>query len=107
MRLALLAASLLFTAATAIAQNLPADRWDTKAREIYARAITFQTVQGRNHSPQLAEYLAGEYRAAGFTDVQVRPHDETAALVVRWPAARPSGRKAILLMAHMDVVEAR
>ncbi|MGZ8350825.1 MAG: M20/M25/M40 family metallo-hydrolase [Allosphingosinicella sp.] len=107
MRLALLAASLLFTAATAIAQNLPADRWDAKAREIYARAITFQTVQGRNHSPQLAEYLASEYRAAGFTDVQVRPHDDTAALVVRWPAARPSGRKAILLMAHMDVVEAR
>ena len=107
MRLALLATTLLFTATAALAQNPPADRWHAKAREIYARAIAFQTVQGRNASPQLAEYLAGIYREAGFTDVQVRPHDETAALTVRWPAARPSGRKAILLMAHMDVVEAR
>ena len=37
----------------------------------------------------------------------VRPDDDAAALILRWPAARPSGRKAILLMAHMDVVDAR
>ena len=35
------------------------------------------------------------------------PDDHTAALIVRWPAAHPSGRKAMLLMGHMDVVEAR
>ena len=35
------------------------------------------------------------------------PDDHTAALILRWPAAHPSGRKAMLLMAHMDVVEAR
>ncbi|RPH63958.1 MAG: M20/M25/M40 family metallo-hydrolase, partial [Acidobacteria bacterium] len=27
-------------------------------------------------------------------------------MIVRWPAARPAGKKPILLMAHMDVVEA-
>jgi acetylornithine deacetylase/succinyl-diaminopimelate desuccinylase-like protein len=107
MRLVLIAAALLSAAGAAAAQDAPADRWHAKAREIYARSIGFQTVDGRNQSPELAEYLAGEFRAAGFTDVAVRPYDDTAALVVRWPAAQGSGRKAIVLMAHMDVVEAR
>ena len=111
MRTALLAA-LLCLAAAAPAQppaaaQPPADRWHAKARDIYARAIAFQSVEGRNQSPALARDLEREFRAAGLTDVQVRPHNETAALTLRWPAARPSGRKAILLMAHMDVVEAR
>ena len=113
MRLALLAAALLSTAAVAAAQApvqvdmQTSDRWHAKAREIYARAISFQTVQGRNQSPQLAAYLQEQFRAGGLTDVTIHPHDDTAALILRWPAARPSGRKAILLMAHMDVVEAR
>jgi acetylornithine deacetylase/succinyl-diaminopimelate desuccinylase-like protein len=136
MRLIALAAALLL-ATTAAAQTplvapmQPANQWHSKARELYEHAISLQTVQGRNASPQLAEYLAGHYRAAGFTDVQVRPYDagageQTAALTVRWPAARPDpprngegdraasrrggggpARKAILILAHMDVVEAR
>jgi acetylornithine deacetylase/succinyl-diaminopimelate desuccinylase-like protein len=109
MRLALLTAALLCSAAAA-AQTPPAaapDQWHAKAREIYARAISFQTVQGRNQSPQLAAYLAEQFRAAGITDIRIEPYENTAALIVRWPAARPSNRKAILLMAHMDVVEAR
>jgi acetylornithine deacetylase/succinyl-diaminopimelate desuccinylase-like protein len=114
MRLALLACLIAGTAAAASAQpppaapsSAPADRWHAKARELYARAIAFQTVRGRNQSPQLAAYLQEQFRAGGLTDVTIRAHDETAALILRWPAARPSGRKAILLMAHMDVVEAR
>ena len=114
MRLALLAAILLATGA-AVAQprppspaaGQPANPWHAKAREIYARAIAFQTVQGRNQSPELARYLQEQFRAGGLADVTIRAHDDTAALILRWPAARPSGRKAILLMAHMDVVEAR
>lgn len=113
MRLALLAAALLSTAALAAAQtpvqtNLQtSDPWHAKARAIYERAIAFQTVQGRNQSPQLAAFLQEQFRAAGLTEVTIHPHDETAALILRWPAGRPSGRKAVLLMAHMDVVEAR
>ena len=116
MRLALLAALLFATAAAAqtplTAPMQPAHEWHVKARELYAHAISLQTVEGRNASPQLAEYLAGHFRAAGFTDVTVRPYEgnasePTAALVVRWPAARPGRRKAIGVIAHMDVVEAR
>jgi len=111
MRLALFAALLL--TGGAVAAQPPADRWHAKAREIYARAISIPTVQGRGRVPELAAYLQEQFRAGGLTDVTihpydvVRPDDHTAALVLRWPAAHPSGRKAMLLMAHMDVVEAR
>jgi len=113
MRLVLIAAAAFLATSTAAAARTPvevdmqtSDRWHVKAREIYARSIAFQTVEGRNQSPQMAAYLMAEFRAAGFTDVIVQAHDETAALILRWPAARPSVKKAILLLAHMDVVEA-
>jgi acetylornithine deacetylase/succinyl-diaminopimelate desuccinylase-like protein len=113
MRLALIAAALLSTAAAAATAEVPADRWHAKAREIYEHAISIPTVQGRGQVPALAQYLQEQFRAAGLTEVTihpydvVRPADHTAALILRWPAARPSGRKAMLIMAHMDVVEAR
>lgn len=107
---------MLFTAALAIAASAaaqtPTDRWHAKGREIYERAVEIPTVQGRSRLPELVDYLAGEFRAAGLTEVTihpydvVRPDDHTAALVLRWPAARPSTRKGILLMAHLDVVDA-
>ena len=108
----LLFAALLGLAAAASAQP-PTDPWHAKGREIYERAVEIPTVQGRTKLPELANYLADQFRAAGLTEVTVhpyevvRPDDHTAALVLRWPAERPSGRKAILLMGHMDVVEAR
>jgi len=108
---ALLGLSLLSTAAVAAE---PADRWQAKGREIYSHAIEVPTVQGRGRVPALARYLADQYRAAGWaeSDIHVLPYDgdpgdHTAALIVRWPAAKPSGKKPILLMAHMDVVEAK
>ncbi|HWT12554.1 MAG TPA: M20/M25/M40 family metallo-hydrolase [Allosphingosinicella sp.] len=111
MRLALIAAALLCGTAALAApvetRMAPEHEWHQKGREIYERAISFQTVPGRNQSPQLAAYLEERFRAAGLTEVAIHPHDDTASLVLRWPAERPSGRKAILLMAHMDVVEAR
>jgi len=112
MRFALIAAALLSTAAAAIAQP-PANPWHAKAREIYAHAISIPTVQGRGRVPELAAYLQEQFRAGGLTDVTIHPYDvnlpddHTAALILRWPAAHPSGRKAMLLMGHMDVVEAR
>jgi acetylornithine deacetylase/succinyl-diaminopimelate desuccinylase-like protein len=112
MRRLLFAAFLSLATATAAAQP-PADPWHSKGREIYERAVGIPSVQGRGRMVELAEYLAGQFRAGGIGEVTVhpydvvRPDDRAAALVVRWPAARPSGRKAILLMAHMDVVEAR
>jgi acetylornithine deacetylase/succinyl-diaminopimelate desuccinylase-like protein len=86
--------------------------FDAKAREIFARVVSMPTSLGLGKVPEMAEYLAGEFRAAGFPagDVTVLPFklpaDQTAALVVRY-RGDGSGGKPILLLAHMDVVTAK
>jgi acetylornithine deacetylase/succinyl-diaminopimelate desuccinylase-like protein len=87
---------------------------DRKAREILEKVISIPTELGRSKVPEMAEYLAGEFRAAGFPadDVQVIPYklagDQTAVLIVRYRAPNAQkGKKPIVLMAHMDVVTAR
>jgi acetylornithine deacetylase/succinyl-diaminopimelate desuccinylase-like protein len=84
---------------------------DLKAREIYAKIISIPSQLGNGKVPEVAEYLAGEFRAAGFPaeDIHILPFkgegDQTASLVVRY---RGKGKaKPILLMAHMDVVAAK
>ncbi|HEX8469357.1 MAG TPA: M20/M25/M40 family metallo-hydrolase [Allosphingosinicella sp.] len=109
---AALALGLLSSAA--LAADPAPDKWDAKAREILARSVEIPTVMGRGKVPELAQYLADQYKAGGWaeSDIHVIPYegapgDQTAGLVVRWPAAGSSGRKPILVMAHMDVVEAK
>jgi len=112
----------LFVAGAWLALNLgvaasAADRpargpFDAKAREIFAKVISIPTSLGLGKVPEMAEYLAGEFRAAGFPaeDVTIVPFklpaDDTAALVVRY-RGDGSGGKPILLLAHMDVVTAK
>ncbi|MBA3677695.1 MAG: M20/M25/M40 family metallo-hydrolase [Sphingosinicella sp.] len=112
MRLVFAAAVGLFASAALAAP--PADRWHAKAREIYERSIEIPTVLGRGNGLAMANSLAGEFKAAGWaeSDIHVLPYtsapgDDTAALIVRWPAAGKSTKKPILLLAHMDVVEAK
>ena len=85
---------------------------ELKAREIYARVIGMPTSKGNGQVPAMAEYLASEFRAAGFpaADIHVVPFkgeaDDTASLVVRY-RGNGKGGKPILLIAHMDVVAAK
>jgi acetylornithine deacetylase/succinyl-diaminopimelate desuccinylase-like protein len=99
--------------ATAFAAEPAPDKWDAKAKEIYSRSIEIPTVPGRAQVPAQARYLADQFKVGGFPEADIRimpytarPGDETAALIVRWRSPKPSGKKPILLMAHMDVVEA-
>jgi acetylornithine deacetylase/succinyl-diaminopimelate desuccinylase-like protein len=64
------------------------------------------SVEGRR-VPEMANYLAEQFRAGGFAaeDVHVVPQEQTAALVVRYRGDGTGGRP-ILLIAHMDVVPA-
>lgn len=79
-----------------------------KALEIYRKVISIPTVAGRGNVPKMAKYLSSELKEAGFTDrdIQIIPHGETAALVVRYRGDGSAKKKPILLIAHMDVVEA-
>jgi acetylornithine deacetylase/succinyl-diaminopimelate desuccinylase-like protein len=118
----LLAASLLALSTASQAQTAPSivtqpskldATWQAKTRAVFENVVEIPTVSGRNQMPKLAEYLAGELKAAGFAadDIKIMPYegepgDKTVALIARWRADKPTA-KPILLMAHMDVVEAK
>jgi acetylornithine deacetylase/succinyl-diaminopimelate desuccinylase-like protein len=105
MKLLPLAALLAATATVAAPAN---DPWHARARQLLEQSVNIPTVAGRGRVPELAALLAAQYRAAGIpaADIKVIPYDKTAALIVRWRAAKPT-LKPIMLMAHMDVVEAK
>lgn len=78
-----------------------------RALEIFRTIIGMRTAKGYGEVPAMAEYLAGQLKSAGFTDddIQVVPHGETAALIVRY-RGDGSGESPVLFLAHMDIVDA-
>src|SRR6476659_656829 len=119
MRHLLAATALVALASTAQAagpQLTPPQRDATHA--MFERIINAPTVIGRHKVPEMAQYVADQFKAGGFPaeDVHVMPYhtgiattgdDDTAALIFRWRAAGTPKAKPILLMGHMDVVEAK
>ena len=114
MRLTAAALALLLLSTSALAADPPTDRWNAKAREILARSIAIPTVAGRGKVPELAR-LSGRgvsRRRLGrcrHPDHALRrhPRGQDRRLDRALALGAPSGKKPILLMAHMDVVEAR
>ena len=93
---------------TAVAAQAPPDARRKYERDLFERIVEIPTVAGRTAEfGKLTALLKAEFAKAGITNVVVKDHDGTQTLIARWPAARPSGKKPILLMAHMDVVEAK
>jgi acetylornithine deacetylase/succinyl-diaminopimelate desuccinylase-like protein len=93
---------------TAIAQDVNSEH-ARKTLEIYTRIIEVETSKNLGNVPEVANYLADELIAAGFPkeDVEVLPNGETASLIARYRGDDSSGKAPILLLGHMDVVEAR
>ena len=83
--------------------------WHAQGREILAKAISIPTVQERkeSHVDELVSYLKGKFEAAGITNIVVKPYKNTQAMIIRWPAIGKAKYKPILLLGHMDVVEAK
>jgi acetylornithine deacetylase/succinyl-diaminopimelate desuccinylase-like protein len=107
---------LLATAALVLTSPAFADQWHDKARAMLEHAVNTPTVIGRTKVPELAAYFADQFRAGGWpeADIHVMPYetkgsgvDNTAALIVRWRAEGHPAQKPIMLMGHMDVVEAK
>jgi len=110
-------AALVSSAAPAAGPQLtPAQRDATHA--MFEHVIDTPTVIGRHNVPAMAQYVADQFKAVGFpeADIHIMPYhtasattgeDDTAALIVRWRAAGATSKKPILLMGHMDVVEAK
>lgn len=87
----------------------PRSAVEQKALEIYRTIISMRTAEGHGNVPEMAAYLAGELKAAGFTDedIHILPKGETAGLVVRYAGDGSSDKKPILFLGHMDVVDAK
>jgi acetylornithine deacetylase/succinyl-diaminopimelate desuccinylase-like protein len=85
----------------------PSEAARAQARALLEQVVEMDTsVEGRR-VPEMARILADQFRTGGFPaeDIQIIPHEETAALVVRYRGDGTGGRP-ILLIAHMDVVTA-
>ena len=79
-----------------------------KAMDIYRTLIEIDTSKAMGNTPVVARYLADELLAAGFLeeDIEIVSVDNFAGMVVRYRGDDSSGLKPILLLGHLDVVEA-
>jgi acetylornithine deacetylase/succinyl-diaminopimelate desuccinylase-like protein len=77
------------------------------ARDLYKELIEINTTDSIGDTTKAAEAVAARLKAAGFSEADVRvlgPHPRKGNLVARY---RGTGqRKPLLLLAHLDVVEA-
>jgi acetylornithine deacetylase/succinyl-diaminopimelate desuccinylase-like protein len=82
----------------------PADA-DT-AKKILMDSVAIPTVMGRGKVPELAAYYAGVLKAAGYADadIVITPMGETATFAATLTGT--TKQKPIVLLGHMDVVEA-
>ncbi|MFL6759190.1 M20/M25/M40 family metallo-hydrolase [Sphingomonas sp.] len=87
--------------------------WQTKTRDVFKQAIEIPSVHNRGEVPRVAKLLADQFRAAGIPDSDIHimpyealPGDQTAALIVRWRSPH-AVKKPMLILGHMDVVEAK
>jgi acetylornithine deacetylase/succinyl-diaminopimelate desuccinylase-like protein len=101
---------------TLLAQDSSADYrqpYQDRALEIYRTLIGYRSAASHGQVPEVANFLAEQFREAGFPDEDIHilpmtaPDGEAlASLVVRYRGNGASGEKPILLLAHMDVVDA-
>ncbi|TPE60577.1 M20/M25/M40 family metallo-hydrolase [Sandaracinobacter neustonicus] len=106
MKTPLLAAlALLLTALPAHA--LPAAGVQAEAREMFAKIVSYPSVAGTPAVGQLTDYLAGEFRKAGFApaDIEIVNADGHPGLIVTLRGK--SKKPPILFLSHMDVVDAK
>jgi acetylornithine deacetylase/succinyl-diaminopimelate desuccinylase-like protein len=98
------------TAATAATfQDTPAG--EQRFRELYKELVETNTTLSAGSCTLAAERMAARLRAAGFPDTDLHAfsapdHPREGGLVAIYPGRDPK-LKAILLLAHLDVVEAK
>jgi len=101
-----LAASIVFPVLTVAANE--SSEHAQKTLDIYRHIIGIESVKNSENVKRVASFLADELLAAGFPadDVEVLPVGDAAALVATYRGDGSSGKAPILLLGHMDVVEA-
>ena len=102
-----LVSAFLASAALLAAAPVHAKPADTEtAKKILKDSIAIPTVEGRGQVPKLAAYYASVLKAAGYadSDIEIMPVGETSTFAAT--LAGTGKGKPIVLLGHMDVVEA-
>ena len=107
--LAAAAALAAFSAFAVPPQDTPAG--EQRFRELYKELVETNTTLSAGSCTLAAERMAAHLKAAGFPDSDLLPfaapdHPKEGGLVAIFPGKDPK-LKAILLLAHIDVVEAK
>ena len=108
-RVAALGCALVALAAPLRAQFTKDPAAKALEREILKQLIEINTSDSAGHTPEAAKALADRLLAAGFpaADVHVLGYQPRYQSLVARYRGRSAGKKPILLMAHLDVVDAR
>lgn len=105
-RTVVIALSIALLIPAAVSVQTPAH--DARAREIFTQLVEINTTHSVGSTTQAAEAMAVRFRAAGFPDADVHvlgPSAKKGNLVVRYRGT--GAKRPMILMAHLDVVEAR
>ena len=113
---ALVSAAVLACSAGAIAQTIPASKpapttltpEQQRYHDIYKELVEINTTHSAGDTTQAAQAMEKRLREAGFAaaDMQViEPFPKKGNLVLRWKGT--GAKKPVLLLAHIDVVEAK
>lgn len=102
-------ATSLFSASAALANGLRPDQ--AAFREIYRELVETNTTLSAGSCTEAAQKMAARLRAAGYPESDLHlfataDHPKEGGLVAILPGTDPKA-KAILLLAHIDVVEAK
>jgi acetylornithine deacetylase/succinyl-diaminopimelate desuccinylase-like protein len=102
------ALALLTTAVHAGTQNVAGE---TQFRDVYKELVETNTALSNGSCTLAAQRMAARLQAAGFAGTDLHPfaapdHPQEGGLVAWYPGRDPK-LKAVLLLAHIDVVEAK
>jgi acetylornithine deacetylase/succinyl-diaminopimelate desuccinylase-like protein len=100
--------AIVFIPLAALAES-PLSPQQQLVHDIYEELININTTHSTGDTTKAAAAIAKRLKAAGFTDadvVQLGPTPTKGGLVARLRSAHPT-RKPLLLLAHLDVVEAK
>ncbi len=108
---AALAASALFATAPALAAGKAVDKTEPAFRALYKELVETNTVVNRGSCTTAAAQIAARLKAAGYQDSQITlfsvpEHPDDGGLVAVLPG-KDTSLKPILMLAHIDVVEAK
>jgi acetylornithine deacetylase/succinyl-diaminopimelate desuccinylase-like protein len=107
----LIAAALLVSMLLTAQSRAQNGAGEAKFRELYKELVETNTSLSVGSCTLAAERMAARLKAAGFADADLHPfaapnHPKEGGLVAIYPGRDPK-LKAILLLAHIDVVEAK